>query len=631
MKNKNTNRKISQNTASPYPNRSRGARGSTSTSKAKIIVPDTSVLVSKKLSRLIESGKLKDKQILIPNVVIDELQAQASTGRDIGFSGLEEIKKIRELGKKKKIKVDFTGKRPTFEEIRLARKGRLDALIRDVAKEMNATLLTSDYVQALVGEAEGVSVDHIPSGSSVMNKEFALEKYFTNDTQSVHLKAGAYPVAKRGKPGEVILHKIGKNKITEDDLKKLGDQIVSRSRVMENSFMEISRKGAVVIQLGNYRIAITKPPFSNATEITAVRPIAKVSIEDYELHKEIENRILDRSSGVLVSGPPGSGKSTFTASLAEFIDKKGKIVKTFEQPRDLQVGDSITQYAPLEGDWEKAAEILLLVRPDYTVFDEVRKTRDFKIFSDMRLAGVGMVGVVHATNPVDAIQRFLGRVELGVIPHIIDTVIFIEAGKIESVLELSLTVKVPSGMVEADLSRPVVEVRDFETKKLVYEIYSYGEETIMIPVKEAKSPVNDLAKQSVEQFMSKYDPSVEVEIISADRAVVKVNENVIARLIGKQGKNIDEIEKQLGIHLSVEPKSQTLKQEIPWHYEESGAHILIRIANEFIGEQVDVYSGDDFIFSPYVGKKGLIKVKKKSELGKKVLHSVVSKRLKVLV
>ena len=38
-------------------------------------------------------------------------------------------------------------------------------------------------------------------------------------------------------------------------------------------------------------------------------------------------------------------------------------------------------------------------------------------------------------------------------------------------------------MVEADLSRPVVEVRDFETQELDYEIYTYGEQTIVVPIK----------------------------------------------------------------------------------------------------------------------------------------------------
>ena len=95
----------------------------------------------------------------------------------------------------------------------------------------------------------------------------------------------------------------------------------------------------------------------------------------------------------------------------------------------------------MEGSFEKAVDILLLVRPDYTIFDEVRRAPDFEVFSDMRLAGVGMVGVVHASSPIDAIQRFIGRVELGMIPHILDTIIFIKGGRIQKVYEIKLTVK----------------------------------------------------------------------------------------------------------------------------------------------------------------------------------------------
>ena len=87
-----------------------------------------------------------------------------------------------------------------------------------------------------------------------------------------------------------------------------------------------------------------------------------------------------------------------------------------ESPRDLQLPDEITQYSPLEGSMENTADVLLLVRPDYTIYDELRKNTDFNIFADMRLAGVGMIGVVHATRPIDAIQRIASRVELGVIP-----------------------------------------------------------------------------------------------------------------------------------------------------------------------------------------------------------------------
>ena len=62
----------------------------------------------------------------------------------------------------------------------------------------------------------------------------------------------------------------------------------------------------------------------------------------------------------------------------------------------------------------------------------------------MRLAGVGMIGVVHATRAIDAVQRLLGRLELGIIPSVVDTTIYIENGQIASVYSIELTVKVPT-------------------------------------------------------------------------------------------------------------------------------------------------------------------------------------------
>ena len=133
------------------------------------------------------------------------------------------------------------------------------------------------------------------------------------------------------------------------------------------------KNGAKVIQLDSFRIAITNPPFSDKIEVTIIKPIKKLKLDDYTISSKLQNRIESSAEGILVSGPPGSGKSTFASSLAEFYSKKNKIVKTIESPKDLQVDSKISQYGPLEGDFEKTAEVLLLVRPDYTVFDEVRK------------------------------------------------------------------------------------------------------------------------------------------------------------------------------------------------------------------------------------------------------------------
>jgi ATPase len=397
--------------------------------------------------------------------------------------------------------------------------------------------------------------------------------------------------------------------------------------------IEISRNGATVIQLENYRIAITKPPFSDGLEITIVRPIAHLTLEDYKISSKLMERLKNKAEGILIAGPPGSGKSTLASSLAEFYLREGKIVKTFESPRDLQVSDEITQYTPLEGSFEKAADILLLVRPDYTIFDEVRKTVDFEVFADMRLAGVGMVGVVHASSPLDAIQRFMSRMELGMVPHIIDTIIFVKDGTIKKVYELRLTVRVPTGMTEQDLARPVVDVRDFENDRLEYEIYTFGEENVVMPVaSEEIDSIKRLAEERIREFVRRFDRNAEVEIIGRDKAIIRVDRDAIPIIIGKSGTTIKELEKMLNIHIDVEPKLKSIGKELSFDITEAGNSLHLLFVDDVIGLPVDVYIDDEFLFSAVVGKRAKVKVSKRSEAGKKLMSAMMSnKSIKVLV
>jgi ATPase len=595
----------------------------------KRYVLDTSIIIDGEITKMIERGQIDNgSEIIIPLAVLDELQSQASSNKEYGFVGLNEIKKIRDQSSIKDISLRFLGERPNIDDIRLAKRGRIDAIIKDVALHEAATLITADYVQALVAEVQGVKSLHIGNVTKTTNLEF--EKFFEEDTMSVHLKEGVSPWAKRGKPGDFQLIKLDEKKSTYLELTNIIREISEASRVNRTGSIEISRNGATVIQYGKFRIAITRPPFSDNLEITIVRPIVRLSLESYNATEKLIERLSEGSEGIVISGPPGSGKSTFASSLAEFYAKKGKIVKTFESPRDLQVPDEVTQYGPLEGSFEKAADILLLVRPDYTIFDEVRRAHDFGVFSDMRLAGVGMIGVVHASSPLDAIQRFIGRVDLGMIPHILDTIIFIKNGKIEKIYEVLLTVKVPTGMSEADLARPLVEVRDFETQVIEYEIYTYGEENVVVPISELKSVtqsdniIKKLAESKIRDTIRRFDPDADINIISDNKVQVKVGKDVIARIIGKGGATISELERMLGIKIDVEVKTPTLGKELDFEVTEAGSTVNILVDEAAIGKKVDVYIEDEFILNSQVGKKASIKTDKRSDNGKKIINALLA-------
>ena len=602
----------------------------------KRFVLDTSIIIDGEITKMLEAGNIEqESDIIIPLAVLDELQSQASTNKEHGFVGLEEIKKMRELCIAKNISLRFVGQRPDLDDIRLAKHGRIDAIIKDVAMHESATLITADYVQALVAEAQGIKAMHIRAPTKTTDLEF--EKYFDSTTMSVHLKEGTFPMAKRGKPGNFNLIKISQEKTSYHQLLNIIREVSEASRVTGMGSVEISRSGATVLQFGNFRIAITRPPFSDGLEVTIVRPIIRLELEDYNASNKLMERLSGKAEGVVIAGPPGSGKSTLASSVAQFYATRGKIVKTFESPRDLQVPDEVTQYGPLEGSFEKAVDILLLVRPDYTIFDEVRRAQDFEVFADMRLAGVGMVGVVHASSPLDAIQRFMGRVELGMVPHILDTIIFVREGSIKKVYELTLTVKVPSGMTEADLARPLVEVRDFESGVIEYEIYTFGDENVVVPVSKLvkqgriESGVHKLAQSKIMDIVRRFDPSAEVNVISDNKVQIRVSKEAAPRVIGKGGSTVSELEEMLGVKIDVEAKTPTLGKEIEFDISETGSSINLLVDDDIVGHTVDVYIEDEYVLSSQVGKKARVKIDKRSESGKKLLNAIIARQEEIKV
>ena len=388
-----------------------------------------------------------------------------------------------------------------------------------------------------------------------------LESLLLDETVStIFLKAECKPRVKSGHISSLSLNDLDREPWDKPSLEDLSDDlslIIEQNTSRSDCFIEIQREGCKVMQIGDLRVSCAWPPFSDAWEITVVRPVANLKLSDYQLDQELINRISNHHRGIFVVGKPGSGKTTFAQAIATYLDTDmGFMVKTMESPRDLQVPQRVTQYAPLEGDLEKTAEIIFLLRPDFVIFDEVRRTRDFEIFGDVRLAGVGLLGVTHANSGLQAIQRLVGKVELGLISQVLDTVIHIEKGKINQVLELKMVVRAPTGM-ESDLSRPVIEIREFPSNVLTHEMFAFGSEIAVVPVngegEEGGSPAWKLAAEELKRETTRLTGITvkHAKFITDSSAAIYVDDSAIGSIIGSGGEGIRRLEQDVGVKLDV--------------------------------------------------------------------------------
>ena len=603
--------------------------------KMKRIIPDTSAVIIGAISEIVEKEDLDYPEIIVPEAVVCELEHQANANRSEGHKGLKELQKLQRMQYEGELAIDFKGKRPTNYDIKYAKSGEIDSIIRDLARSEMGTLLTNDKVQAETAKAQGIPVYYFEQ--KYVEKELSIERFFDENTMSVHLKENVCPMAKKGTPGHIDFVKLDEKPYTYSQLHEIVDEILDKAKSDSKTYLESSKEGSFVVQSREYRISIAYPPFSEGLEITVVRPVANISLDEYHLSDKLLERIRTNAEGILISGSPGAGKSTFVQAIAKYYSSKlNKIVKTMESPRDLQLPNDITQYSPLEGSMENTADVLLLVRPDYTIYDELRKNTDFSIFADMRLAGVGMIGVVHATRPIDAIQRIASRVELGVIPSIVDTSIYIENGKVTHVYETKMTVKVPTGMKEADLARPVIEVRDFETGDLKNEIYTYGEQTIVMDMdlvngtgqdETHKSAVDKIAEKEILRKIKKILPKkakVDVEVISPNRANIYIPEEFIPKIIGKNGKRIAEIEESIGISLGVEIIEEKPVNKAPFEIDitHTRKQLILELGKDNGRENFDIYINGEYLLTATTSKKGEIKIKKGIELSDFIIEAI---------
>jgi ATPase len=140
-------------TSQEIKNKARRSLNGKISRKKRTYVVDTSAIINKFLIRLIKKGLIG--RIIIPNAVMAELENLANKGHEEGFIGLEEIAKLHYY---KQNRILFLGLRPGEMQIKYAKSGEIDALIREIARKNRAILITADLVQAKSSQAYGLQV-----------------------------------------------------------------------------------------------------------------------------------------------------------------------------------------------------------------------------------------------------------------------------------------------------------------------------------------------------------------------------------------------------------------------------------------------------------------------------------------
>ena len=89
-----------------------------------------------------------------------------------------------------------------------------------------------------------------------------------------------------------------------DAVQHIVDALLEEIQYRTDAFLEIDRKLSKVVQLGYYRVVIVFPPLADGLEITIVRPVRRLHIDDYHLDPKVYELLQNKSQGILISGAP---------------------------------------------------------------------------------------------------------------------------------------------------------------------------------------------------------------------------------------------------------------------------------------------------------------------------------------
>ena len=142
-----------------------------------------------------------------------------------------------------------------------------------------------------------------------------------------------------------------------------------------------------------------------------------------------------------------------------------------------------------------------------------------------------------------------------------------------------------------------------------------------------KSSVDVIAENEILRKIKKILPKkakVDVEVISPDRANIYIPDEYVPKIIGKNGKRIAEIERDIGISLGVEviDEKPVNKTPIEVNITHTRKQMILELGRENGRQNFDILIEGEYLLTATTSKKGEIKIKRGIELSDFIIEAL---------
>lgn len=281
-----------------------------------------------------------------------------------------------------------------------------------------------------------------------------IEEIFVEGDQVTYLEVGGTLRSADEPATEAENRQLIERLIAATDRRLDASNPIAQARILDGS----ARLTAVIPPVSDHlsatvrRYALRRQTLASLVELGSVSPAAASFLE----------AAMAVSASVIVSGPPGAGKTSFLSALIASAPPT-HCIRCCEEVRELYVplvhGSYYEARPPsLDGTGEinlrDLVKVVLAMRPDLIVVGEVRGAEAFELTRAVN-AGCGMACTIHANSATDALHALVNAALMAGenVPEPVVRRIF------SSSIDLVVHLDRGPGPKEGDLLRQTMEIR----------------------------------------------------------------------------------------------------------------------------------------------------------------------------